>query len=150
MSRRSSAKGMPTEPQLFAGAFHVLQHRPQPRCVVFDSTMNPPTKPGTSREDSSICNQIPDIVTFRTTHDDDDTIDRLNISTSLRSARLENLTFVIELEKKDTRISWTDVNLDLSDVELSQGIWKLRIMQRSLSAPTSSLTTWKVESASET
>lgn len=53
--------------------------------------------------------------------DGDDTIDRLKISTSLRSARLENLTFVIELEKKDTRISWTDVNLDLSDVELSPG-----------------------------
>ena len=28
---------------------------------------------------------------------------------------------MIELEKKDTRISWTDVNLDLSDVELSPG-----------------------------
>ena len=51
--------------------------------------------------------------------DDDDTIDRLKISTAFRSARLENFTFVIELEKKDTRISWTDVNLDLSDVELS-------------------------------
>ena len=51
--------------------------------------------------------------------DDDDTIDRLKISTSLRSARLENFTFVIELEKQDTRISWTDVNLDLTDVELS-------------------------------
>ncbi len=51
--------------------------------------------------------------------DGDDTIDRLKISTSLRSARLENFTFVIELEKQDTRISWTDVNLDLTDVELS-------------------------------
>ena len=49
----------------------------------------------------------------------DETIDRLKISTSLRSARLEDFTFVMELEKRDTRISWTDVHLDLSNVELS-------------------------------
>lgn len=51
--------------------------------------------------------------------DDEDTIDRLKISTSLHAARLENLTFVIELEKKDTRITWNQVNLDLTEVELS-------------------------------
>ncbi len=74
MSRRSSAEGMATEPQLFAGAFHILQHRPQLRCVVFNTTMNPPTNVSTSREYSAICNQIPDVVTFRTTHDHDDTM----------------------------------------------------------------------------
>jgi len=42
--------------------------------VVFDAPMNPTTSVGTSRKDSTICDQVPDIVTFRTSHNHDDTM----------------------------------------------------------------------------
>lgn len=57
------------------------------------------------------------------TEDDEDeegnTIDRLKVPATMRSARLENSSFVIELVKKKTRITWRDVNVSLTNVEIS-------------------------------
>ena len=52
--------------------------------------------------------------------EEDYTVDRLKVPISLRSGRLENLTFVMELEERKTRITWHDLNIDLTEVELSR------------------------------
>ncbi len=51
--------------------------------------------------------------------DEDDTIDRLKVPATLRSARIEDMRFVIELIEKKTRLTWSDVHLDLTDVSIS-------------------------------
>ncbi|MGY8686541.1 MAG: hypothetical protein ACKVHP_02200, partial [Verrucomicrobiales bacterium] len=50
---------------------------------------------------------------------DDHTIDSLKLPASLRAARFENFSFVAELIEKKTRITCRNVNIDLTDVEIS-------------------------------
>ncbi len=53
--------------------------------------------------------------------EDDDTIDRLKVPATMRSARLEDFKLVMELVEKKTRITWHEVDVDLTNVAISPG-----------------------------
>lgn len=61
---------MPTEPELFVGAFDVFQSGPQVLGMVLNASMHEAAEVRPSGEKSTVCNEIPDVVEFSSTHDD--------------------------------------------------------------------------------
>ncbi len=51
--------------------------------------------------------------------DGDDTIDRLKIPATLQRAHLDEVTVVMRMIEKETRITWKEGQVDLTDVEIS-------------------------------